>query len=648
MCGIFGIVGFDTTRLTPGDLQSGLARLFTLSERRGREAAGLMLHTGQALALFKRPCAARRMIRTREYRDFLARHLADIGRTGAHLAGPFAAVGHARLVTNGRFGLAANNQPVRSASTAVVHNGIVVNDRALWARHPTLTRNADVDSAVIPALLEHALAGGAPVDEAVRALYRAIEGEANIAAVLGARDAVVLATNTGSLYLLAGHGLVVFASERPFLERFLAMEPAFRALFTPGDIQPLGAGEALSVDLCGGGPASFALDGPPGAPAVVQARQLRVIDTDDALAARRTALRRCTRCVLPETIPGIRFDAEGVCHYCRRYQPVTLRGLAGLREEIAAFPRRADRADCVIGLSGGRDSCYGLHVLVRELGLRPLAYTYDWALVTDLARRNQSRMCAKLGVEHVLVSADIQQKRRHIRANIHAWLRRPDLGMIPLFMAGDKMYFHHYYEIARDNGIDLIVTCGNRYEATDFKAGFAGVRSGPVSGSFRPYDVSWRKKLRLLAHYGKNFALNPAYVNASLLDTARGFQASYLLKHRFVRVFDHVEWDEAVIDDTLKREYAWETAGDTDSTWRVGDGTAAFYNYIYYTVAGFSEHDTFRSNQVRAGRLARDEALRLVTRDNQPRYESIEAYANLIGFELDHALTVIDGIPKLY
>ena len=35
-------------------------------------------------------------------------------------------------------------------------------------------------------------------------------------------------------------------------------------------------------------------------------------------------------------------------------------------------------------------------------------------------------------------------------------------------------------------------------------------------------------------------------------------------------------------------------------------GTAAFYNYIYYTLAGVSEHDTFRSNQIKEGQITRE------------------------------------------
>ena len=98
----------------------------------------------------------------------------------------------------------------------------------------------------------------------------------------------------------------------------------------------------------------------------------------------------------------------------------------------------------------------------------------------------------------------------------------------------------------------------------------------------------------------------------------------------------------------LREEYNWEAADDTQSTWRIGDGTAAFYNYVYHTVAGFSEHDTFRSNQVRAGLINREEALRLCDIENQPRFDSMKEYASLVGFNLEEALMVINTIPKIY
>ena len=85
--------------------------------------------------------------------------------------------------------------------------------------------------------------------------------------------------------------------------------------------------------------------------------------------------------------------------------------------------------------------------------------------------------------------------------------------------------------------------------------------------------------------------------------------------------------------ETLISEYDFERSPDTPSTWRIGDGTAAFYNYVYYTLAGFTENDTFRSNQVRHGAISREEALSLTAEENKPRYQSIYEYLQAI--ELD-------------
>ena len=95
-------------------------------------------------------------------------------------------------------------------------------------------------------------------------------------------------------------------------------------------------------------------------------------------------------------------------------------------------------------------------------------------------------------------------------------------------------------------------------------------------------------------------------------------------------------------------QYDWERAPDTKTTWRIGDGTAAFYNYVYYTVAGFTEHDTFRSNQIREGDLTREEALEMVREENTPRYQNIKWYLDVLGFDFTDVITTVNGIPRLH
>ena len=142
---------------------------------------------------------------------------------------------------------------------------------------------------------------------------------------------------------------------------------------------------------------------------------------------------------------------------------------------------------------------------------------------------------------------------------------------------------------------------------------------------------------------------SPRYFNRSLWDTLSGeYYRSFTKKKDYFHIFDYWHWDENLIDDTLINNYDWETAVDTSTTWRIGDGTAAFYNYVYYTMAGFTEHDTFRSNQVREGEITREIALELVADENRPRYENIRWYLDLLNMDYKSVIRVVNNVAKLY
>ena len=183
-------------------------------------------------------------------------------------------------------------------------------------------------------------------------------------------------------------------------------------------------------------------------------------------------------------------------------------------------------------------------------------------------------------------------------------------------------------------------------ETTRFKTGFCGIP--PQQTTEHTYTLSFFSKMRLAWYYGTRTLTNPAYLNASLLDTIGAYISYYFIPHNYVNVYQYVRWDENEITTTLIDEYNWEVATDTSTTWRIGDGTAAFYNYIYYTVAGFSENDTFRSNQIREGMLTRDEALQHIDAENTPRYESIQWYCDVIGIDFERTIATINRAPKRY
>lgn len=89
-------------------------------------------------------------------------------------------------------------------------------------------------------------------------------------------------------------------------------------------------------------------------------------------------------------------------------------------------------------------------------------------------------------------------------------------------------------------------------------------------------------------------------------------------------------------------------SSETTTSWRIGDGTPPFYNYIYCQVQGFTENDSLRARQVREGIITRREALGLVYSENQPQYGALTWYFDTIGIDGDAVLTVVDGMRKLY
>jgi hypothetical protein len=71
------------------------------------------------------------------------------------------------------------------------------------------------------------------------------------------------------------------------------------------------------------------------------------------------------------------------------------------------------------------------------------------------------------------------------------------------------------------------------------------------------------------------------------------------------------------------------------------------YNYLYFRIAGFTEHDTFRSNQIREGDITREEALRKVDDENQPRYQNIRWYLDALDLDFRETVAAINRIPPL-
>ena len=606
MCGIFGQISSQEIN------KVNITKLANHSKQRGQDSSGLIYFNNSFYNISRADYNINKLLK--KVKPFSSQLI----------------IGHSRLVTNGM----ADNQPVLKDNICVLHNGIIVNEEEVWSKLSS-NKQYEIDSELIVAIAKEHIAKNENLNDLPEKILSLCKGTISCSLVIPEKGKVILLSNNGSLYVGEKGDDFYFVSEKyPLIDigcqkiKQVKDEPVFIDIpFSESKVEITLDEKSRNENL------------------IPEFKRNTI--QEKLLEYNTINLKRCTKCLLPETMPHIHFDENGVCNYCNSYKP---RNKPKPKEElfkIVESYRRNGQTDCIVPFSGGRDSCYSLDLVVNELKMKPIAYTYDWGMVTDLGRRNISRMCAQLGVENIIIAADISKKRKNIAMNLKAWLKSPHLGMISILTAGDKHFFRHVETVKKQTGIKLDLWGVNPLEVTHFKAGFLGIK--PDFEEERVYSSGALKQLRYQKKRFMAMCKSPGYFNSSLWDTLSGeYFRSFAKKEDYFHVFDYWRWDENIVNDTLLQKYDWEIAVDTNTTWRIGDGTAAFYNYIYRTVAGFTEHDTFRSNQIREGDLTREEALKLIEDENRPRYENIRWYLDTLNMDFNDVIKIINSIPKLY
>ncbi len=138
-------------------------------------------------------------------------------------------------------------------------------------------------------------------------------------------------------------------------------------------------------------------------------------------------MRRCARCGLPETHETIAFDAAGVCNVCRQHERKreTVDWAAcksDLDALIEAHRGRFDY-DCIVPFSGGKDSTWTLHYLVKEYGLRPLVVRFDHGFMRPNLEANVKRVLRHIGADFISFTPNWKVVRRLM---LQAFLEKGD------------------------------------------------------------------------------------------------------------------------------------------------------------------------------------------------------------------------------
>jgi hypothetical protein len=348
--------------------------------------------------------------------------------------------------------------------------------------------------------------------------------------------------------------------------------------------------------------------------------------------------RICTRCLLTEDTPGIAFDELGVCNYCATYE--TKLAVLGEDKLIALLDaykaKNKDRKyDCMIGVSGGRDSTYTLFKLVRDYRMRVLCIHYDNPFTSEQAKANMRTAADILGVEIVKWGFPEGAHVAATKKALRVWSRHPSSSLIPIVCAHCKNWWPTIFKHARRNGVNLIVIGSNPLETASFKKeGFGGARTYHKLTNIP----------RIIKGTIKEIAANPGYLKLSwklILSMYLGASHSspYLKKvyrdMNVIRLFDYIRWDEKEVETTISRELGWKKSPEVESTWRFDCRLDYVRRKMYAATVGVTELRDLFSKMIREGMLTRDEALARLAKEDHIPVEVADDVLKTLDMKLD-------------
>jgi len=342
-------------------------------------------------------------------------------------------------------------------------------------------------------------------------------------------------------------------------------------------------------------------------------------------------MRYCTKCVMPDTKPGLTLDEEGVCNACRTAEKkdkgIDWKAREKQLREILDKYRSKDGSnwDCVVGVSGGKDSYFIVHTL-KEYGMDPLCVTFAPCKSTELGKRNLKNFIEKLGVDHIMITPKRDVYRKLFR-----------LG---LKMVGDSCMPCHYgiftspVKIAVKYNIPLIVWGENvqmEYggPATDVESPYLDKKWVSTWSCPHKIDGSEFPPEEWVGHEGLALSDIKPYLYPSDEEIRRVGVTGIFLGY-------FVKWNIGKQLALIKEKYDFRTHDGpcmgTYADYENLDGAfVGVHDLEKYIKFGWGRATDHACTDVRYGLLTREEAVRLV-RKYDGKYDNEESRKNFHDF----------------
>ena len=301
----------------------------------------------------------------------------------------------------------------------------------------------------------------------------------------------------------------------------------------------------------------------------------------------------CTNCVMDTTDSNITFNDQGVCDHCIDFEKDVKNkwfpneeGKLRLKKTVANIKKDGENRefDCILGMSGGVDSSYMLHLAVKELGLRPLVFHVDSGWNSEQAVKNIQLMIDKLGLD--------------LYTEVINWEEMKDLqlsfiksGVPHIDIPQDMAYMATLFNFANKNNIKYILNGGN------------------ISTECVRNPMEW-------IYYGTDMMQMKDIIKKYSTTKFNTFPFLPILKHKLylryfkglkmIRPLDNMIYNKNFATDVLEKEYGWKPYPQKHFESRF---TKFYEGYWLPQRFGFDTRKIQFSSLILTKQMSRDEAI---------------------------------------
>lgn len=301
---------------------------------------------------------------------------------------------------------------------------------------------------------------------------------------------------------------------------------------------------------------------------------------------------------MPETQEGQAFDDFGFCNVCRSSEEKMRVDWKSRREQLekilekAKFENQNQEYDCLVPISGGKDSTFQLHVLVKEFGMRPLAVTFSHNWFSAVGIYNLFNALEVFDVDHIMLTPKRGLVNRLAKKSLSkigdaCWHCHAGVGAFPL-------------RVARDYGIKLIIWGESVAESSS-----RGTYAAPIIKFDQDYFQKVSAKLAPNEMSDSNIADYELKKFDSL--TSDEYEGSQI---EGIHLGDYIFWDEERQTEFVIDNYGW-MEDDVEGTYKGYKSTECImpgvHDFACYLKRGYGRTSFHLSSDIRSGVLARSD-----------------------------------------